>query len=89
MSSKNKPSYNREVNNDRDDDDNEQLRKSFTPNWEETVNRTDGLPIKFNGKVLPNYKTAEPSSVDDDDESLHEESNENNTGKSKLQLLQL
>lgn len=61
-------------NNDAEDepDDSEQLRKSFTPNWEETVNRTDGLPIKFNGKVLPNYKIIADSSSVDDEESLQE-----------------
>ena len=62
---------NRDDNDEKDDK--EQLRKSFTPNWEETVNRTDGLPIKFNGKVLPNYKIIADSSSVDDEESLQED----------------
>eukprot|EP01035_Chromulina_nebulosa_P037623 gene37623-50791_t len=69
---------NRDDNDEKDDK--EQLRKSFTPNWEETVNRTDGLPIKFNGKVLPNYKIIADSSSVDDEESLQEDIKESTDG---------
>lgn len=31
-------------------------RRSFTPHWDEAINRTEALPIKFGGKIVPNYK---------------------------------
>ena len=33
-------------------------KKSFTPNWQQTLSRTVGLPVKFAGKVVSVYKDA-------------------------------
>lgn len=44
-------------------------KKSFTPNWQQSLSRTVGLPVKFAGKVVSVYKdTKEKAAVESDNE---------------------
>mmetsp|Transcript_22674 Transcript_22674/g.31109 ORF Transcript_22674/g.31109 Transcript_22674/m.31109 type:complete len:138 (-) Transcript_22674:29-442(-) len=46
--------------------------KSFTPNWQQSLSRTVGLPVKFAGKVVSVYKDTKEKAVEESDHEAEE-----------------